>query len=108
MLERKDDERRRREKMILNVMDMFFLFASELRINESLIFLLACSAYNLISVGLYDTLGPEAVTYGINHSESSVVVTSGTGKLFLGRYHVLLRARGARRLNFSLCTLCCK
>ncbi|KAF9543684.1 hypothetical protein EC957_000539 [Mortierella hygrophila] len=36
----------------------------------------ACSAYNLCSVGLYDTLGPEAVTYGINHSESSVVVTS--------------------------------
>ncbi|KAF9984290.1 hypothetical protein BGZ75_004144 [Mortierella antarctica] len=28
----------------------------------------ACSAYNLISVGLYDTLGPEAVTYGVNHS----------------------------------------
>ncbi|KAG9326244.1 hypothetical protein KVV02_000959 [Mortierella alpina] len=36
----------------------------------------ACSAYNLVSVGLYDTLGPEAVTYGINHSECSIVVTS--------------------------------
>ncbi|KAF9904002.1 hypothetical protein EC991_003148 [Linnemannia zychae] len=36
----------------------------------------SCSAYNLISVGLYDTLGPEAVTYGINHSESSIVVCS--------------------------------
>ncbi|KAF9573478.1 hypothetical protein EC968_008454 [Mortierella alpina] len=36
----------------------------------------ACSAYNLISVGLYDTLGPEAVTYCINHADCSVVVTS--------------------------------
>ncbi|KAI1310243.1 hypothetical protein EDD11_003859 [Mortierella claussenii] len=36
----------------------------------------ACSAYNLVSVGLYDTLGPEAVIYGVNHSECSVVVTS--------------------------------
>ncbi|KAF9929431.1 hypothetical protein FBU30_001569 [Linnemannia zychae] len=36
----------------------------------------ACSAYNMISVGLYDTLGPEAVIYGINHSECSVAVTS--------------------------------
>ncbi|KAG0020171.1 hypothetical protein BGZ82_011680 [Podila clonocystis] len=36
----------------------------------------ACSAYNLVSVGLYDTLGPEAVVYGINHSECPVVVTS--------------------------------
>lgn len=38
----------------------------------------ACSAYNLVSVGLYDTLGPEAVVYGINHSECPAVVTSGT------------------------------
>lgn len=37
---------------------------------------IACAAYNLVSVGLYDTLGPEAVTYGINHSECSIVVTS--------------------------------
>ncbi|KAG0355353.1 hypothetical protein BGZ54_001184, partial [Gamsiella multidivaricata] len=36
----------------------------------------ACSAYNLVSVGLYDTLGPEAVVYGVNHSECSIVVTS--------------------------------
>ncbi|KAF9092954.1 hypothetical protein BGX29_009889 [Mortierella sp. GBA35] len=36
----------------------------------------ACSAYNLVSVGLYDTLGPEAVTYAINHSECAVAVTS--------------------------------
>ncbi|KAF9431272.1 hypothetical protein BGZ94_003587 [Podila epigama] len=36
----------------------------------------ACSAYNLVSVGLYDTLGPDAVVYGINHSESPIVVTS--------------------------------
>ncbi|KAF9904001.1 hypothetical protein EC991_003147 [Linnemannia zychae] len=37
---------------------------------------IACVAYNLVSVGLYDTLGPEAVTYGINHSECSIVITS--------------------------------
>ncbi|KAF9902598.1 hypothetical protein BX616_001880 [Lobosporangium transversale] len=36
----------------------------------------ACSAYNIVSVGLYDTLGPEAVTFGVNHSECSAVVTS--------------------------------
>ncbi|KAG0246130.1 hypothetical protein BGX31_004319 [Mortierella sp. GBA43] len=36
----------------------------------------ACSAYNIVSVGLYDTLGPDAVVYGINHSECSIVVTS--------------------------------
>ncbi|KAF9175177.1 hypothetical protein BGX20_007746 [Mortierella sp. AD010] len=36
----------------------------------------ACSAYNLATVGLYDTLGPDAVIHGINHSECSVVVTS--------------------------------
>jgi len=40
----------------------------------------ACSAYNLVSVGLYDTLGPEAVVYGVNHSECSIVVTSGKMK----------------------------
>ncbi|KAG0275830.1 hypothetical protein BGZ95_008334 [Linnemannia exigua] len=37
---------------------------------------IACVAYNIVSVGLYDTLGPDAVTYGINHSECSVVITS--------------------------------
>ncbi|KAG0050251.1 hypothetical protein BGZ83_004993 [Gryganskiella cystojenkinii] len=36
----------------------------------------AGSAFNLISVGLYDTLGPEAVVYGVNHSECAVVVAS--------------------------------
>ncbi|KAF8950150.1 hypothetical protein BGZ46_004730, partial [Entomortierella lignicola] len=36
----------------------------------------ACSAYNMVTVGLYDTLGPDAVVYGINHSECSVAVTS--------------------------------
>ncbi|GJJ78968.1 long-chain acyl-CoA synthetase [Entomortierella parvispora] len=36
----------------------------------------AGSAFNLVSVGLYDTLGPEAVIYGVNHSECAVVVAS--------------------------------
>ncbi|KAG0254562.1 hypothetical protein BGZ95_005983 [Linnemannia exigua] len=33
--------------------------------------------YNVVSVGLYDSLGPEAVVYGITHSECPVVVCSG-------------------------------
>ena len=37
----------------------------------------AGSVFSLVSVGLYDTLGPEAVVYGVNHSECSMVVTSG-------------------------------
>ncbi|KAG0338790.1 hypothetical protein BG004_007089 [Podila humilis] len=41
----------------------------------------ACSAYNLVSVGLYDTLGPEAVAYGINHSECSVAIVSVLSKV---------------------------
>ncbi|KAF9963844.1 hypothetical protein BGZ65_010047 [Modicella reniformis] len=44
----------------------------------------ACSAYNLVSVGLYDTLGPEAVVYGVNHSECPIVVTSGPGRAVTG------------------------
>ncbi|KAF9430664.1 hypothetical protein BGZ76_000762 [Entomortierella beljakovae] len=36
----------------------------------------ACSAYNIATVGLYDTLGPDAVIYGINHSECSIIATS--------------------------------
>jgi len=37
---------------------------------------MACCSYNLVTAGLYDTLGPDAVTYGICHSECSIVVTS--------------------------------
>lgn len=37
----------------------------------------AGSAFNLVSVGLYDTLGPEAVIYGVNHSECIMVIVSG-------------------------------
>ncbi|GBC10155.1 hypothetical protein RclHR1_09390011 [Rhizophagus clarus] len=33
-------------------------------------------AYNLITVALYDTLGPETVEYVINHAEIPIVVTS--------------------------------
>ncbi|KAF9921706.1 hypothetical protein FBU30_008227 [Linnemannia zychae] len=32
--------------------------------------------YNIVSVGLYDSLGPEAVIFGINHSECPIVVCS--------------------------------
>ncbi|KAG9032336.1 hypothetical protein FRB95_001589 [Tulasnella sp. JGI-2019a] len=37
---------------------------------------LACAAYNKVSVALYDTLGPQAVEYVINHSEISLVFCS--------------------------------
>ncbi|RUS20683.1 hypothetical protein BC937DRAFT_94616 [Endogone sp. FLAS-F59071] len=36
----------------------------------------ACSSYNIFTVSLYDTLGPETVEYVINHAEISIVVTS--------------------------------
>lgn len=36
----------------------------------------AASAYSLILVSLYDTLGPDAVEYCINHSETGVVFAS--------------------------------
>ncbi|KAG8855059.1 hypothetical protein FRB96_007254 [Tulasnella sp. 330] len=37
---------------------------------------LACVAYNKVTVALYDTLGPHAVEYVINHSEISIVFSS--------------------------------
>ncbi|KAG9025975.1 hypothetical protein FS837_004766, partial [Tulasnella sp. UAMH 9824] len=37
---------------------------------------LACQAYNKVSVALYDTLGPDAVEYAINHSEVRVIFCS--------------------------------
>ncbi|KAG9025800.1 hypothetical protein FRB95_009774 [Tulasnella sp. JGI-2019a] len=37
---------------------------------------LACAAYNKVSVALYDTLGPHAVEYVINHSELSLIFCS--------------------------------
>jgi hypothetical protein len=48
----------------------------------------AGSAFNLISVGLYDTLGPEAVVYGVNHSECTVVIASGK-LLFFPSYSLI-------------------
>ncbi|KAG0239100.1 hypothetical protein BGW41_007943 [Actinomortierella wolfii] len=36
----------------------------------------ACTAYGLISVGLFDALDIEAVMYSINHSEAPVIVVS--------------------------------
>lgn len=38
---------------------------------------MACNTYNLISVALYDTLGPDAVEYIVNHAEVQIVVASG-------------------------------
>eukprot|EP01125_Pyxidicula_operculata_P000454 TRINITY_DN10483_c0_g1_i1.p1 TRINITY_DN10483_c0_g1~~TRINITY_DN10483_c0_g1_i1.p1 ORF type:complete len:661 (-),score=182.25 TRINITY_DN10483_c0_g1_i1:265-2247(-) len=44
---------------------------------------LACTSSNITIVPLYDTLGPEAVTYIINHSELTVAVCGieGLGKM---------------------------
>ncbi|KAI9016517.1 hypothetical protein CLU79DRAFT_763028 [Phycomyces nitens] len=39
---------------------------------------IACSAYSFFIVALYDSLGPDAVRYVINHSELQVVVCSIT------------------------------
>lgn len=36
----------------------------------------ACAAYSMTSVPLYDTLGPEAVTYICGHAELTVVACS--------------------------------
>lgn len=38
---------------------------------------LACAAYSLFTVSLYDTLGPDTVEYVINHAELETVVCSG-------------------------------
>lgn len=38
---------------------------------------LACAAFSLYTVALYDTLGPDTVEYVINHAELETVVCSG-------------------------------
>lgn len=38
---------------------------------------MSCNFFNLVSVALYDTLGPEAVEYIVGHAEISVIVCSG-------------------------------
>lgn len=38
---------------------------------------LACAAYSLYTVALYDTLGPDTVEYVINHADLETVVCSG-------------------------------
>lgn len=38
---------------------------------------LACAAYSLYTVSLYDTLGPDTVEFVINHAELETVVCSG-------------------------------
>ncbi|KNE68493.1 hypothetical protein AMAG_12669 [Allomyces macrogynus ATCC 38327] len=37
----------------------------------------ACHAYSLVSVALYDTLGPDALEFIITHAETPVVIASG-------------------------------
>ncbi|RUS34404.1 hypothetical protein BC938DRAFT_480622 [Jimgerdemannia flammicorona] len=36
----------------------------------------ACSSYNLFTISLYDTLGPDTVEYVINHAEIPILITS--------------------------------
>ncbi|CAO3628941.1 unnamed protein product [Cunninghamella echinulata] len=38
---------------------------------------MACAAYSLYIIALYDTLGPDSVEYVVNHSETEVIVCSG-------------------------------
>ncbi|KAI8331068.1 hypothetical protein BC941DRAFT_439688 [Chlamydoabsidia padenii] len=38
---------------------------------------MACAAYGMYTVALYDTLGPDAVEYVVNHSELETVICSG-------------------------------
>ncbi|KAG0355702.1 hypothetical protein BGZ54_001051 [Gamsiella multidivaricata] len=38
---------------------------------------MSCNYFNLVSVALYETLGPDAVEYVINHAEIPIVVTAG-------------------------------
>ncbi|KFH69973.1 hypothetical protein MVEG_04776 [Podila verticillata NRRL 6337] len=38
---------------------------------------MSCNFYNLVSVALYDTLGPDAVEYIVGHAEIPVIVCSG-------------------------------
>lgn len=44
---------------------------------------MACNTYNLVSVALYDTLGPDAVEYIVNHAEVQIVVASGKSPFVL-------------------------
>ncbi|TCD68839.1 hypothetical protein EIP91_009553 [Steccherinum ochraceum] len=37
---------------------------------------MSCHLFNLVTVALYDTLGPDAVEYVINHAETSIVFAS--------------------------------
>ncbi|KAK3829289.1 MAG: hypothetical protein J3Q66DRAFT_324835 [Benniella sp.] len=37
---------------------------------------MSCNCYNLVSVALYDTLGPDAVEYIVNHADIQIVVSS--------------------------------
>lgn len=38
---------------------------------------MSCNYFNLVSVALYETLGPDAVEYVMNHAEIPIVVCSG-------------------------------
>lgn len=37
---------------------------------------MSCNTYNLVSVALYDTLGPDAIEYIVNHADIQIVVAS--------------------------------
>ncbi|KAF9201919.1 hypothetical protein BGZ49_007870, partial [Haplosporangium sp. Z 27] len=37
---------------------------------------MTCNCYNLISVALYDTLGPDAIEYIVNHADIQIIVSS--------------------------------
>ncbi|KAF9352452.1 hypothetical protein BGX26_009738 [Mortierella sp. AD094] len=37
---------------------------------------MSCNCYNLVSVALYDTLGPDAIEYIVNHADIQIIVSS--------------------------------
>jgi len=66
---------------------------------EWLISDLACSLFGLPSVALYDTLGPDAVIFILNHAEISVVIASGGKQL----NNILSAKKKCENLKFVIC-----
>jgi long-subunit acyl-CoA synthetase (AMP-forming) len=65
----------------------------------------ALHAYSMVSVPLYDTLGPEAVEYITNHAELSCVACSAQVRLHMLRGWV--QDWGFECLRQSSCTTLC-
>jgi len=49
----------------------------------------ACNAYSFVSVPLYDTLGPDAVSYVVNQTEMTTIVVSEAKLAVVRDAHVM-------------------